>query len=122
MGSYIVECAIGRAVAPTSVGPNKLLTTESEFISIQRPWETETCHLDEPMPVYEDCTREVVVGHDVSHTTLDVEIEWTLHAAEWGGRYRRGRRGGRRRYRRRCDASTWTDAETDLEAERDVRL
>ena len=42
----------------------------------------ETYELDEPQPVYEERTREVVVGYDVSNTTQEVETEQTLYAAE----------------------------------------
>jgi len=43
---------------------------------------TETYTLEEPQPVYEERTREVVVGYDVSNTTQEVETEQTLYAAE----------------------------------------
>jgi len=68
--------------------------------------------LDEPQPVYDERTRGVVVGYDVTNTTQEDETEQTLYAAECAVESKAAA----------ADTSICTDAETDLEAEVGVRL
>ena len=57
------------------------------------------------MPVYEERTRELVVGYNISNTTQEDETEQTLYAVGCAADSNAAA----------ADTSTWTDVETDLE-------